>query len=161
MANYNKVLLIGNLTRDPEVRYTPKGTAVANLGLAVNRAWTAENGEQREEVTFVDIEVWGRQAETAGQYLSKGRPVFIEGRLKLDTWDDKDSGQKRSKLKVVAERVQFLGAPRAGAEFKEQAPAEADEQTRARPAAAQRAQTRPAPKPEEPAPAEPDDNIPF
>ena len=124
MASYNKVLLMGNLTRDPEVRYTPKGTALANLGVAVNRVWTTESGEQKEEVTFVDIEVWGRQAETAGQYLSKGRPVFIEGRLKLDSWEDKESGQKRNKLKVVAERVQFLGAPRGGAEFKDQAPSD-------------------------------------
>src|SRR5271163_2144347 len=123
MASYNKVLLMGNLTRDPEVKYTPKGTALANLGLAVNRVYTTESGEQKEEVTFIDIEVWGRQAETAGQYLSKGRPVFVEGRLKLDSWEDKESGQKRNKLKVVAERVQFLGAPRGGAEFKDEAPA--------------------------------------
>ena len=111
MASYNKVLLLGNLTRDPEVRYTPKGTAIANIGLAVNRTYTTEGGEQKEEVTFIDIEVWGRQAETVGQYLAKGRPVFVEGRLKLDSWEDKESGQKRNKLKVVAERVQFLGAP--------------------------------------------------
>ena len=110
MANFNKVLLMGNLTRDPEVRYTPKGTAVANLGLAVNRTWTDESGQQKEEVLFVDIDVWGRQAENCGQYLSKGRPVFVEGRLRLDSWEDKESGQKRNKLKVVAERVQFLGA---------------------------------------------------
>src|SRR2546428_13112105 len=114
MASLNKVFLIGNLTRDPEVRYTPKGTAIANLGLAVNRSWTDESGQQKEEVLFVDIDVWGRQAETCGQYLSKGRPVFVEGRLRLDSWEDKESGQKRNKLKVVAERVQFLGAPRAG-----------------------------------------------
>ena len=114
MASFNKVLLMGNLTRDPEVRYTPKGTAIAQLGLAVNRSYTLESGEQKEEVTFVDIEVWGRQAETAGQYLSKGRPVFVEGRLRFDQWDDKESGQKRSKLKVVGERIQFLGAPKGG-----------------------------------------------
>ena len=95
MASYNKVLLMGNLTRDPEVRYTPKGTAIANLGLAVNRRWTTETGEQKEEVTFLDIEVWGRQAETVGQYLSKGKPIFVEGRLRLDSWDDKESGQKK------------------------------------------------------------------
>lgn len=123
MANFNKVFLMGNLTRDPEVRYTPKGTAVAQLGLAVNRTYTLENGEKKEEVTFVDVDVWGRQAETAGQYLAKGRPVFIEGRLQLDTWDDKTSGQKRSKLKVVAERVQFLGSPRQGAEISDEPPA--------------------------------------
>ena len=81
MASYNKVLLMGNLTRDPEVRYTPKGTAIANIGLAVNRRWTTDAGEQKEDVTFVDVEVWGRQAETVGQYLSKGKPIFVEGRL--------------------------------------------------------------------------------
>jgi len=161
MASYNKVLLMGNLTRDPEVRYTPKGTALANLGLAVNRVWTTESGEQKEEVTFVDIEVWGRQAETAGQYLAKGRPVFVEGRLKLDSWEDKESGQKRNKLKVVAERVQFLGAPRGGAEFKDQAPSD---EAPARPASRG---GRPAAPPAratgepEPTPAAEDDNIPF
>src|SRR3954464_7353491 len=109
MASFNKVMLIGNLTRDPEVRYTPKGTAVAELGLAVNRRYTAENGEKREEVTFVDVTLWGKTAELAGEYLKKGRPVYIEGRLQLDTWDDKTSGQKRSKLKVVGEGLQLLG----------------------------------------------------
>ena len=112
MANLNKVLLMGNLTRDPEVRYTPKGTAVTELGIAVNRIYTGENGEKREEVTFVDVTVWGRTAENVGEYLKKGRPVFIEGRLQLDSWEDKQSGQKRNKLKVVADNVQFLGGPR-------------------------------------------------
>jgi single-strand DNA-binding protein len=110
MASYNKVLLMGNLTRDPEIRYTPKGTAVAELGLAVNRVFTTDTGEKREETTFVDITVWGRQAETASEYLKKGRPVFVEGRLQMDTWEDKQSGQKRSKLKVVADQVTFLGS---------------------------------------------------
>lgn len=165
MASYNKVLLMGNLTRDPEVRYTPKGTAIANLGLAVNRVWTTETGEQKEEVTFVDIEVWGRQAETAGQYLSKGRPVFVEGRLRLDSWEDKESGQKRNKLKVVAERIQFLGAPRTGAEFSEKTPSEAPSEEsppRSATGRAGRAAT-PAKPPEEPEPSPPaeDDNIPF
>ncbi len=109
MANVNKVILIGNLTRDPEVRYTPKGTAVTELGLAVNRNYSTEGGEKREETTFVDITLWGRQAELAGQYLNKGRPVYIEGRLQMDTWQDKQSGQQRSKLKVVGETMQFLG----------------------------------------------------
>ncbi len=103
MASFNKVILLGNLTRDPEVRYTPKGSAVTDLGLAVNRIYTTEEGEKREEVTFVDVTFWGRTAEIAGEYLKKGRPVFIEGRLQLDTWDDKQSGQKRSKLKVIGE----------------------------------------------------------
>src|SRR2546422_10909052 len=103
MANFNKVLLMGNLTRDPEVRYTPKGTAVAAIGLAVNRVWTTDTGEKKEEVTFVDVDLWSRNAEIAGQYLHKGSPLFVEGRLQLDTWDDKQTGQKRSKIKVVAE----------------------------------------------------------
>ena len=114
MASFNKVILLGNLTRDPEVRYTPKGSAVADLGIAVNRHYTLENGEKREEVTFVDVTFWGRTAEVAGEYLKKGRPVFIEGRLQLDTWDDKQSGQKRSKLKVIGETMQMLGSPRGG-----------------------------------------------
>jgi single-strand DNA-binding protein len=110
MANLNRVLLIGNLTRDPEVRYTPKGTAVTEIGLAVNRIYSGEDGEKKEETTFVDVTLWARQAEIAGQYLKKGRPVFIEGRLQLDTWDDKQTGQKRSRLRVVAENLQLLGS---------------------------------------------------
>jgi single-strand DNA-binding protein len=108
MANFNKVLLIGNLTRDPEVRYTPKGTAVGDLAIAINDSYKAQDGTIKETVTYVDIEVWGRQAETCKQYLTKGRPVFIEGRLKLDQWEQE--GQKKSRMKVVAERVQFLGS---------------------------------------------------
>jgi single-strand DNA-binding protein len=110
MANLNRVLLIGNLTRDPELRYTPKGTAVTEIGLAVNRVYSGEDGEKKEETTFVDVTLWARQAEIAGQYLKKGRPVFIEGRLQLDTWDDKQTGQKRSRLRVVAENLQLLGS---------------------------------------------------
>lgn len=109
MASVNKVLLIGNLTRDPEVRYTPKGSAVTDLGLAVNRRYTLDSGERVEETTFVDITLWGRQAEIAAQYLTKGRSVFVEGRLQLDSWEDKQTGQKRSKLRVIGENVQFLG----------------------------------------------------
>lgn len=109
MANVNKVILIGNLTRDPEVRHTPKGTAVGDIALAINRAYTAENGEKREDTTYVDVTLWGRTAEIAQQYLRKGRPVYIEGRLQMDTWEDKATGQKRSKLKVVAEALQLLG----------------------------------------------------
>ena len=114
MANLNRVLLIGNLTRDPEVRYTPKGTAVAEIGLAVNRIYSGEDGEKKEETTFVDVTLWARQAEVAGQYLKKGRPVFIEGRLQLDTWDDKQTGQKRSRLRVVGENLQLLGSRQEG-----------------------------------------------
>jgi len=116
MASFNKVMLLGNCTRDPEVKYTPKGSAVTDLGLAVNRFYTTDNGEKREETTFVDVTMWGRQAEIAGEYLKKGRPVFIEGRLQLDTWDDKQTGQKRSKLRVVCENFQLLGSRDGGPE---------------------------------------------
>ncbi|MEP6603323.1 MAG: single-stranded DNA-binding protein [Spartobacteria bacterium] len=114
MASFNKVILLGNLTRDPEVRYTPKGSAVCDLGLAVNRSYTLDNGEKREEVTYVDVVLWARLAEIAGEYLKKGRPVFIEGRLQLDTWDDKQSGQKRSKMRVIGETMQLLGSRPSG-----------------------------------------------
>ncbi len=110
MANLNKVMLIGNLTRDPEIKYTPKGSAIAELGLAINRYYTTESGEKKEETTFVDVTLWGRQAEIAKEYLGKGKPVYIEGRLQLDTWDDKQTGQKRSKLRVTGEQMQLLGA---------------------------------------------------
>lgn len=111
MASYNRVILIGNLTRDPEVKYIPSGMAVAEIGLAVNRYFNDRNtNERKEETTFVDVTLWGRQAELAGEYLAKGRPVMIEGRLQLDTWEDKQSGQKRSKLRVVGETMQFLGS---------------------------------------------------
>ena len=108
MPNYNKVILMGNLTRDPEVKYTSGGTAIAKLGMAINRTWTNKEGEKQEETTFVDVDAFGRQAEVIGQYLKKGRPVMIEGRLKLDQWDDKQTGQKRSKLGVTLEGFQFL-----------------------------------------------------
>jgi single-strand DNA-binding protein len=108
MANFNKVILAGNLTRDPALRYTPKGTAIAEIGLAINRKWKSETGEAKEEVTFVDVAAYGRTAEVIGQYLKKGRPIMIEGRLKLDQWDDKTTGAKRSKLRVVCESFEFL-----------------------------------------------------
>lgn len=114
MANFNKVILAGNLTRDPEVRYTPKGTAIAKLGMAINRTWKTETGETKEEVTFVDVDAFGRQAEVISQYLKKGRPILVEGRLKLDQWDDKQTGQKRSRLGVVLEGFQFLDSGRGG-----------------------------------------------
>jgi len=114
MASLNKVLLIGNLTRDPELRYIPSGTAVAKFGLAVNRDYTDRaSGEKKESVCFVDITVWGKQAEICNQYLSKGRPVFLEGRLEFSSWETKE-GDKRNKLEVVAERVQFLGGRKDG-----------------------------------------------
>jgi len=108
MPSFNKVILIGNLTRDPELRYTPSGRAIAKLGLAVNRSWRTESGETRDETTFVDVDAFGRQAEVLGQYLRKGRPVMVEGRLKLDQWEDKQTGQKRNRLGVVLESFQFL-----------------------------------------------------
>ena len=114
MASFNKVILMGNLTRDPELRYTPKGTAIAKIGLAINRFWTSESGEKKEEVTFVDVDIFGRTAENVAQYMKKGRPLLVEGRLRLDQWDDKQTGQKRSRLGVVAESVQFLGSPTGG-----------------------------------------------
>lgn len=113
-ASYNKVILMGNLTRDPELRYTPKGTAVVKIGLAVNRSWKTESGETKEEVSFIDIDAFGRQAEVIAQYMKKGSPLFVEGRLKLDTWEDKNTKQKVSKLKVVLEGFNFIGGPRDG-----------------------------------------------
>src|SRR6202162_5100170 len=110
MASFNKVILLGNLTRDPEVRYTPKGSAVCDLGIAVNRVYTTDSGERREDVTYVDVVLWARLAEIAGEYLKKGRPVFIEGRLQMDSWDDKQTGQKRTKLRVVGETMQLIGS---------------------------------------------------
>ncbi len=108
MASFNKVILAGNLTRDPELRYTPKGMAIASFGLAINRNWTTETGEKKEEVTFVDVDAFGRQAEVIAQYMKKGRPFLVEGRLKLDQWEDKNTHQKQSKLKVVLDSFSFI-----------------------------------------------------
>ena len=108
MPSFNKVILVGNLTRDPELRYTPAGLAIARLGLAINRNRRSESGETREETTFVDVDAFGKQAEVLAQYLRKGRPVMVEGRLKYDQWEDKQTGQKRSRLGVVLESFQFL-----------------------------------------------------
>lgn len=116
MASYNRVLLMGNLTRNPEIRYTPSGTAVADLGLAVNENFKNKAGETVEQTCFVDVVVWGRQAETSSEYLHKGSPVFVEGRLQLDQWENQQ-GEKRSKLRVRADRVQFLGSPGKNTEF--------------------------------------------
>ncbi len=114
MPNLNKVMIMGNLTRDPEIKYTPKGMAIAVFGVAVNRVWTNEGGEKQEEVTFIDIEMFGRKAEVVGEYFKKGKPIYVEGRLKLDQWDDKTSGQKKSKLKVIGETFEFLGSREGG-----------------------------------------------
>jgi single-strand DNA-binding protein len=114
MANLNKVMLIGNLTRDPELRHTPKGTAVSEISLAINRNWTNEQGQKQEDTTFVEVTLWGRQAEVVQQYVTKGSPIYIEGRLQLDSWDDKETGKKRSKLRVIGENFQFLSSGKAG-----------------------------------------------
>ncbi|MEI6071300.1 MAG: single-stranded DNA-binding protein [Verrucomicrobiae bacterium] len=162
MANVNKVILIGNVTRDPEVKFTPKGSAVTDVGLAINRNYTLDNGEKREETTFVDVELWGRLAEIAGEYAKKGRPLYVEGRLRMDSWEDKASGQKRSRMKVVGENIQLLGSRPGGSA----APAGGDyeggghtdhhpQQHAPRPAA-----SRPAAPPASSSP-EPGDDIPF
>ena len=151
MASFNRVILAGNLTRDPELRYTPKGSAVAKIGLAVNRTWKNEAGESKEEVTFIDIEAWGRQAEVIAQYMRKGRPLLVEGRLKLDQWDDKQTGQKRSRLGVTLEGFQFLGSGNRG-EGAPDAPVK-----RAAPAAAPKTES---PDADGPPPPE-DDDVPF
>ncbi len=153
MASFNKVILAGNLTRDPELRYTPKGTAVARLTLAVNRTYNSETGEKKEEVSFVDVDAWGRQAEVISQYMKKGRPLLLEGRLKQDTWEDKNTHQKQSKLKVVLEGFSFIDS-RGG-----DAAGNSSETPRPRPAAAApNAAPAAAPEPEAP-PAE--DDVPF
>lgn len=156
MANLNKVLLIGNLTRDPEVRYTPKGTAVGDLAIAINDSYKAQDGTIKETVTYIDIEVWGRQAETCKQYLSKGRPIFVEGQLKLDQWEQE--GQKKSKLKVRADRVQFLGAPSGGGGGRSGGNYSGGGEQRSSPGDS----SRPAPHVSEDTPPPPsDDDIPF
>jgi len=156
MANVNKVILIGNVTRDPEVKFTSKGSAVTDIGLAINRNYTLDNGEKREETTFVDVELWGRLAEIAGEYAKKGRPLYVEGRLRMDTWEDKASGQKRSRMKVVGENLQLLGGRTEGGGGR---PAGGGGDHESHEASAPR---RTAPPPSRPAPSsEPDDDIPF
>ena len=112
MASLNKVMLIGNLTRDPELRHTPRGTAVCELSLAINRTWKDDSGQKQEEVTFIDVTLWGNAATTCAQYMVKGRGIYIEGRLQLESWEDKETGARRTKLKVTGESFQFL--PHAG-----------------------------------------------
>jgi single-strand DNA-binding protein len=162
MASFNKVILMGNLTRDPELRYLPNGTALAKFGLAVNRQWRTETGEQREEVTFVDVEAWRQTAETVGKYMRKGSPILIEGRLKMDQWDDKQTGQKRSKLMVVCDNFSFVGpaAPRDPNAPPDQ-PSSAPVRSRPAPAAPAAAASS-APEPSEPdMPSNEDDDVPF
>ena len=152
-ASLNKVLLMGNLTRDPEVKYTPKGTAVCDLGLAINDSYKAQDGTIKETVTFVDVEVWGRTAENCKQYLTKGRPVFVEGQLRLDQWET-PQGEKKSRMKVRADRVQFLGGGpgrSAGGEQRSASPTDSG-RTAAKPASAVSEERPPLPE---------DDDIPF
>jgi single-strand DNA-binding protein len=152
MANFNKVILAGNLTRDPELRYTSNGTAIARIGMAINRTWKNEAGETKEEVTFVDVDAFGRQAEVIAQYMKKGRPLLVEGRLKLDQWEDKNTHQKQSKLRVALEGFSFIDS---------RGPDGGGESPRPRPAAPAQAPS------SSPAPAEPDgpppeeDDVPF
>ena len=153
MANFNKVILAGNLTRDPELRYTPKGMAIAKIGIAINRSWKNEAGETKEEVTFVDVDAFGRQAEVIAQYLKRGRPILVEGRLRLDQWDDKQTGQKRSRLGVVLEGFQFLDSGNRG-DGGSEAP-------RSRPAGAAQQQPAPAGGPDSGPPAPEEDDVPF
>ncbi len=126
MANFNRVILLGNLTRDPELRYVPSGTAVASFGLATNRTYIAQNGEKKEEVCFVTVIVWGKQAESCSQYLSKGSPALVEGRLTSRSWEQ--DGVKRSTIEVRAERVQFLGRKGASGGETKEAPVEEESQ---------------------------------
>jgi single-strand DNA-binding protein len=156
MASFNRVILAGNLTRDPELRYTPQGRAIARIGLAVNRTWTTESGEKKEEVSFIDVDAYGRQAEVLGQFMKKGKPLLLEGRLKLDTWEDKNTHQKQSKLKVVLESFTFIDSRGADAGAGRPAAAAA-----AAPAAGAAATTNSAPPTDPDAPAPEEDDVPF
>ncbi len=154
MASFNKVILMGNLTRDPDLRFTGKGIAIAKIGLAMNRVWRTETGETKEEVTFVDIDAFGKQAETLGKYCKKGSPLLVEGRLRLDSWDDKQTGQKRSRLGVVLESFRFVG-PASGAR------PEAAPDTTQRAAAPAPAQEPPPSVPPDMEAPPPEDDVPF
>jgi single-strand DNA-binding protein len=158
MASFNKVILMGNLTRDPQLRYLPSNMAVCDFGVAVNRTWRDKDGNLKEEVCFVDVTAWARQAETINQSLRKGRPILIEGRLKLDQWTGQD-GQKRSKLSVVVESFQFVG-PREGGPASSGPPGGAPYQ-QAEPPAPERPSGYGAPLPPEEDLPPPSDNIPF
>ena len=155
MATMNKVFLIGNLTRDPEVSYLPSGKALAKIRLAINNKYKLASGEEREETCFVNVVVWGKQAEACGQYLSKGSPLLVEGRLKYDEWE-KD-GVKHNRLEVVADRTQFISAPKRGAEYSDSADSSAGE---IRPAQVVRGGATP-PAAGEAAPSGDEDNLPF
>ena len=158
MASFNKVIIAGNLTRDPEMRYTPKGMAVAGFGLAINRKWKTETGEMKEEVTFVDVDAFGRQAEVIAQYMKKGRPLLVEGRLRLNEWEDKNTHQKVTKLRVVLESFSFIDSNRADSAITGDAQRT---RTGAAPAAGQ-ASTNPVPEAAAPdAPPPEEDDVPF
>ena len=156
MASVNKVILVGNVTRDPEVKFTPKGTPVTGVGLAINRSYTRDNGEKHEEVIFVDVELWGRTAEVAGNYAKKGRQIYVEGRLRLDSWEDKASGQKRNRLKVVGETLHLLGTRPPGSRG-----GEGEEEGGGHQEPRSQHSSRPAAPPQSPKSSEPDDDIPF
>jgi len=156
MANLNKVMLIGNLTRDPELRVTPKGTAICTFSIAVNRKFKDDSGGEREEVTYVDIEAWGKSGENISKYVTKGRPLFVEGRLRLDQWEDKNTKEKRSRMKVVLENFQFLGGGRS------EGGAPGGEGGEAPRSYAPRSNAGAAPRPSAPAPQENlDEDVPF
>jgi single-strand DNA-binding protein len=156
MANYNRVILVGNLTRDPEIRYTPSGTAVTQFGLAVNRTWRSQEGDNREEVCYIDITAWGRVGEIISEYKSKGDPILIEGRLQMESWQAQD-GQKRTKHVVVVENFQFLdrGGRREGP------PLEQPRQARPAPAPAPQQQPKPQDEPQGGDDAFGGDDVPF
>lgn len=160
MPNLNKIMLMGNLTRDPECKYTPKGMAITQIGVAVNRVWLNDAGEKQEEVTFIDVEFFGKKAEVVGEHFKKGRSIFVEGRLKLDSWTDKESNQKKSKLKVVGESFEFMGGPK---QDDDRTPAEQhaarQKEVAARPP--QRIATRPAPPRDPDLDGDDNSDIPF
>ena len=162
MPNFNKVILMGNLTRDPELRYTPSGQAVADIGIAVNRRRRSQDGERRDETTFVEVTAWGRQAEVINEHFAKGRPIFLEGRLQLDEWTSQD-GQRRSKLKVILENFQFITSRNSSydSDSRGSAPRESAPRGSAPPQQQQSAPDRPAPSPPADDAAPFDDDVPF
>ena len=166
MANYNRIVLVGNLTRDPQLRYLPSQMAVVDFGMAVNHKFKTKSGEDREEVLFIDVSAFGRQAEVINQYCQKGKQILVEGRLKYDTWEDKQGGGKRSKHSVVVDNFQFLGGPAGGGGGYQGADENSQDRPQQRP---QRGTSRPQGQSQAPAPEQPfgeeqqfkEDDIPF
>lgn len=158
MSSYNKVILLGNVTREPDIRFTPKGACIADVGLAINRQYTTEGGEKREEVTFVDLTFFNRMAEIVQEYVHKGDPLFVEGRLQLDQWEDKQTGDKKSRMKVVGQVLQLLGQRREGKDTG--APPKRDSRANSGPARGPSGGYHDRELPRKPAPREPDD-IPY